>query len=355
MEGVRLAQVARGRNIFDVLRLAAAVAVLVSHCFALTGRSEPFAELTGETLGELGVSVFFAISGFLIVRSWEAQPELRTYAIKRALRLLPALVVVAFLMSFVLGPLVTSWSLRDYFTNPQPYVYAVRCSVLVTVAGHLPGVFAHNPFPAAVNGSLWTLPVEASAYVLVAALGLTGMLARRRAVGAVLVVLVVLALPQFHIGSTVTGSATTTAGGSLGLVMHLLALFVAGGLLWLHRDRVRLSWWIAMALAAAWVASWGTDWVTTTATLFIPYAVLVLAYRGSRRLMALVAVGDVSYGIYVYAFPVQQVVAQVGGPATRPLVMLAVALPVVYLLALVSWRLVERPALAYKRMLTSRS
>ena len=145
-------------NVFDVLRLAAAMAVLFSHCYPLTGRDEPVLGVTGETLGDIGVSVFFAISGFLVTRSFMLDSRPRAFAAKRALRLLPALIVCVWLLALVLGPLTTTLPLSDYLTTPQTWIYPLRSSLLVTFAGHLPGVFGSNPLPDAVDGSLWTAP-----------------------------------------------------------------------------------------------------------------------------------------------------------------------------------------------------
>jgi peptidoglycan/LPS O-acetylase OafA/YrhL len=334
------------QNNFNALRLIAAVMVLVSHCFALTNRPEPLATISQESFGELGVSIFFAISGFLIARSWSGDPALPRFATKRALRLLPGLIVAVLITALVLGPAVTTLSPSGYFGDTGVYSYIVKNSVLDTVNGHLPGVFVHNVYPVAVNGSLWTLPVEALAYVAAAVLGVMGAL-RGRAWLPVLsfIVLVALSTPPL----TVTAIQTSgPVGGHLGLVLYLGALFNAGLLLYVLRDHVVLRWDIAALLLAAWIATSNTDWMHPVALIALPYLVLVLAYRTPSRLGAITRPGDLSYGIYVYAFPAQQLAAYTWGPGLTPGVMLAlVALPV-YLIALASWRLVEAPALRLK-------
>jgi peptidoglycan/LPS O-acetylase OafA/YrhL len=354
--GPRLGDLSPSRqNVFDVLRLVAAVAVLVSHCYPLTGRTEPLGQATGVALGELGVAVFFAISGFLVARSWAAQPALRPFAAKRALRLLPALIVAVWLTALVLGPLVTTLPLGDYLTTPQTWLYPLRSSFLITFNGRLPGVFEHDPLAGAVNGSLWTLPVEALAYAIVAVLGLLALLRRVPVLLALLALLLLALVPQIDLPSHLpSAAANTTAGANSVVVIRLLALFVAGSALFALRDRVRLSWWLLLALGALWVASWKTGWQPIASVLFLPYAILVIAYLAPRSLNVLARPGDVSYGVYVYAFPVQQTIV-LAIPKIAPLGMAAIAAPVTYALALASWRLIEAPALSLKQRVVRRS
>jgi peptidoglycan/LPS O-acetylase OafA/YrhL len=335
-------------NVFDVLRLTAAMAVLFSHCYPLTGRAEPVQRVTGETLGDIGVSVFFAISGFLVARSFLGQPTLRAFAAKRALRLLPALIICVWLLALVMGPIVTTRSFPDYLTAPQTWIYPLRSSVLITFAGKLPGVFETNPLPAAVDGSLWTLPVEAFAYAIVALLGVLALLHRPAALFGLAALGLLAISPIVDIASHLPhGAQNTAAGGNLEIVIHVLAVFAIGSALYAAREKIVLWWWLAALLGALWVVTWNTSWTLVTASLFLPYAVLVIAYRAPLRLEMLARPGDVSYGVYVYAFPVQQMVVLAWASVT-PLAMLVIAAPVTYLLGFASWRLVESRALAMK-------
>jgi peptidoglycan/LPS O-acetylase OafA/YrhL len=207
----------------------------------------------------------------------------------------------------------------------------------------------------AVNGSLWTLPVEAFAYVTVVAFGLLTLARRRVALLAALAVLLLMLSPAVNLAGHLPGAVNATAvGADSAVVIHVLAAFVAGSALFAFRERVRLSWWPVLALAALWVVSWKTGWVTVVASVLIPYAALVAAYRAPLRLNALVRPGDVSYGVYIYAFPVQQTLVLVAR-GMSPIALAALAAPVTYVLALASWRLVEAPALSLKRRLARRS
>jgi peptidoglycan/LPS O-acetylase OafA/YrhL len=338
-----------------VLRLAAAGLVLVSHCFALAGHAEPRVGRT--TLGIIGVEIFFAISGFLVTGSWLARPRTRSFVFKRALRILPALALTVVLSAFVLGPLVSSLSTGDYLGRTEPAHYVADNLIAVGTADavgelayRLPGVFATNETNV-VNGSLWTLPVEIRAYLLVLALGLTGLLLRRLwlVVGAGLLL---LALPASAAGWTGVGRLVELRDSHPDPL--LLAIFGVSALLHVHRERVPLRPWLAAAALATWVlATWAlSDHAPVSnllVALVVPYLVIYVAYEAPRRLRSLTRPGDVSYGVYLLAFPVGQTILHVAGRDMAPLALLAICLPVTYLLALLSWRLVERPALSLKR------
>jgi peptidoglycan/LPS O-acetylase OafA/YrhL len=338
------------RNNFDVLRLLAASLVLFSHSYALTASPEPFADLSGWTFGEVGVVMFFAMSGFLIAKSWSDQPRLVPFAVKRALRLLPALVVAVTVVVFVVGPLFTTLPLSSYFSDPTTWVYWIRSSVLITFAGKLPGVFETNPYPAAVNGSLWTLPVEACCYALAAAIGALGLLRRSVVLVAFSFLLVLCVTPLSPFEVAPVGGTTS---GNFPLVILLGATFMLGVTAYSSRGRLHLSWLIAAALMVLWIVTWGGGWARMTGILALAFAVLVFAFRTPAWLRRLTAPGDLSYGIYVYAFPVQQSLAAVWH-GIAPLAMFGIAFPVTYGLAFLSWRLIERPALAYKRIVAPR-
>ena len=192
-----------------------------------------------------------------------------------------------------------------------------------------------------MSGSLWTLPVEATAYVGAAALGVVGALNRRWVLAAIsFALLFVLSTPltssSFHVQA---------AARNFGDVLYLGGLFNAGVVLYVLRDRVVLRWDIAAGLLALWIAAFGTEWIRAAAMIAIPYLVLILAYRTPRSVSVITRPGDLSYGIYVYAFPAQQVAAYAFGPKLGPFGMLAVVALPVYGLAFLSWGLIEAPAL----------
>jgi peptidoglycan/LPS O-acetylase OafA/YrhL len=336
-------------NNFDVLRLGAAAMVLVSHSFALVGDDEP--RVGGLALGTLGVVVFFAISGFLIAGSWEFQPRLSAFAAKRALRIVPALFVVLVAAAYVLGPLATSLSPTDYLESSEPVRYVAGNLAAILSGGtlarpsyHLPGVFAGNPFGSAVNGSLWTLPIEVLGYGAIAAVGVLGVM-RRGIVVVALAGLFVLVLYAAGIHPPMTRTVPVLRWEWA----LMLSVFAVAGLLWVNRARIPLRFDWGIALGAVWVLTLGTSLTGITTALVAPYLVLLAAFRTPARLRLLVRPGDVSYGLYLFAFPVQQSILAVWGPGKlAPAGLVALALPITYLMALASWRLVETRALRLK-------
>ena len=334
---VRLSEVVGGRqNNFDLLRLLAAWAVLVSHSFAVLDRDEPLHQL-GSTLGNVGVLIFFAVSGLLIRRSWEYDPSPRDFWIKRGLRLLPALATVGVLTAFVLGPLVTTSSTSAYFSSWQTWIYPIRLVLMFPFGAGLPGVFDENPL-AGVNGPLWSLPVEVFAYAVLAVLGMVGLLRHDRVVLSLALLGMVWGAVWVPLTSDAIGSA------------YVLAAFALGSAAYSYRDRIVLSWPVALGLLAlCYAAGLGPTSVRVVVwTIGGVYLSYWFAYALPPIGRVVTRFGDASYGVYIWAFPVQQTIVQVGGDDMSPWAVIAIATPIVYALAQLSWHIVEAPALRHK-------
>jgi peptidoglycan/LPS O-acetylase OafA/YrhL len=346
------------RNNFDVLRLAAAALVLVSHSFVVVGAHEP--HIGHWPLGTLGVEIFFAISGFLVAKSWFGQPRLGAFAVKRGLRIVPALVVTVVACAFLLGPVVSDQPAREYLGAPATYSYPVDNVGAVATGGSvrgvshaLPGVFASHP-DTSVNKSLWTLPIEVQAYMAVALLGLAGLLAG--ALPLVVAAFFLLSIaPSGVLDAPAIGSGLDFVRGTDGEAAHLLAMFFVSALMYRYRARIALRGDLAIVAALALGASLGTPVERVALLVAIPYLALYVAYRSWSGLRVLTKHADVSYGLYLFAFPVQQALVQAwGGSLPAPGVVALIAFPITYLLALCSWHGVEKRALRLKGALAGR-
>jgi len=330
-------------NGFDALRFIAATCVLVGHSWPLTGRKpEPFPG-GWDTLGGIGVGVFFVISGFLVAASRERSATVGSFLHKRALRILPGFTFVCLLSVFLLGPALTTLPLGEYFDHPQARIYFANLTMFDLQLA-LPGVFAGNIYPHAVNGSSWTLPIECFMYLLLAA---GGILLRIRWV----VVLIALAAIA---GFQVYGLRWAGSGAHLWTTLPLYytvkygIFFALGTCAYLWRNELPLS---PLAAVALWVVAFllrDTPVSIVGYMLALSYSTLVVAALPWPVLTGFGRWGDFSYGMYLFAFPVQQTVVHLAGPALSHLLDIAICFSVTLCLAALSWHLVEQPALELK-------
>ena len=323
-----------GHNHFNGIRLVAAWLVIYGHAWAITGApgGDLLAQATAfKFAGGIAVDMFFVISGFLIAASLQRN-SLRGYLSSRALRILPALVACVALSVFVLGPLLGS--APDYWCDASTWRYLWSNATLYRAEFFLPGVFDALP-QRAVNGSLWTLPIEASLYVLLLIAGVLGVIDARRylvpwalaMLAAVVLVLVRSPLPDWIANE-----------------LWCACFFITGTAAWLYRDRIRLSWTIVAGLVALAVVTRGTWWFGVPYFALVCYGTLWLAFvRPGPR----IAHHDLSYGLYLYGWPAAQLVQQ-WSPGS-PLHNVLWTTPLALAMAALSWFLVERPALRWKR------
>ena len=313
------------------MRLAAAWCVVFSHSFPLSygaSASQPFALLSHRqaTLGTLAVYVFFVLSGYLITGSFGRQSP-HQFVLARGLRLIPGLALVLIALACVIGPFLTTVSMQDYFSSQEPYRFIVENLSLTSYTGRLPGVFEGNPFEGEVNGSLWTLHYEAGCYLLVFALGISGLLNRYVLSGLLAIALV---CSWRYIG---------------GPPAEFGSLFLGGAALYVWKPPLRF--WIAAACSAVWVASLWTGFRMVSA-VFGAYVILYIGLSPSVRLPKMTRWGDLSYGTYIWAFPVQQSVSFAFGAAITWYANFLISAPIILACALFSWHFVEGPALSLK-------
>lgn len=339
---------ARGReNLFDFLRFVAASLVILSHSFPLVGASfEPFAWATGSgTFGRLAVCTFFAMSGFLITKSWSDDPRLFAYLGKRILRIAPGLIASVLFAVVIVGPLTTQLSLADYLVHPQTRQH-LKTTLLFPVYYDLPGVFAHNPFPGAVNGSLWSLTAEVLMYALVGVLGLSRLLRCRQAVAALFAGLVVF---EWHVLPRAKPSSWLSHYLFLPSFLLCYKYYLAGMLCYLYRERIPLSGsWLTGCLLLQILAC-RTPYFGLIMQFSLPYAIFYIAYANVPALPRFAKYGDFSYGMYIYAFPIQQLIVHWAGGRIDWLPLFGLSLPATLGVSYLSWRFLEAPALRLRR------
>src|SRR5689334_10613905 len=337
------------RNNFDALRLLAAVSVVFSHSFLIAEGSEarePFIWLTGNQciLGLVGVFVFFVISGYLVTESWRRSPMPGRFALRRFLRIYPGLIFNVLLCAFVLGPLVTSLPLAAYFHGPELRDFLVKTLTLNPGPLSLPGVlFADNPVGLHINGSLWTLRYEAMMYLMIVILGMLRLLRLSTC----------LALTAIGIAAVYFEKALTPFG-DIGEWAWFLGFFGAGMVLHFLRDRLVFDWRGALValIALAVFAQLGHF------IMLFPLAGAYLAIWFARRYDPWLDYsrycGDLSYGLYIYGWPAEQLVMYLSGGRAMWWRVFLGSLAIAFPLAWLSWHGVEKWALRLGRTLPRR-
>ncbi len=348
----RFASVADGlsarHNHFGLLRLLLALSVVVSHALSVTtGRveDEPLWASTGFTLGEHAVNGFFAISGFLVTMSYE-QRGWRDYVIARTLRIGPGLIAATLVVSLLLGSALTKLDLGAYLADPRLWRFITGTLTSFKSAAPLPGVFESNPLPFPM-GTVWTLKYETLCYVGVLVAGLAGLLLQRRLALAIWIALVVATVAREIIAPEGAKGVETA--------LRLPLIFLTGGLIYLWRERVPLS---LLGLGAALIITAllsSTPLYKVALYLVTSWGALVLALAPAlTRRWRSEPPADLSYGVYLYGWPVQQAFVAVF-PAASAFLLFWPGLAVTLAVAALSWYLVEKPALGLKRRLLARS
>ena len=337
-------------NNFNLIRFLAASSVLLSHSYPLSNgdpTTEPLRTWLGLSAGEIAVDVFFLTSGFLVAGSLLTRHSVSGFAIARALRIYPAMVVSVLLTVLVVGLWFSSSTPSSFVASPETWRYIAKNVTLVTgVAYKLPGAFELTPLRLAVNGSLWTLPYELAMYGMLAATWLAMATLRLRPEkrfggGVVLICLVAVSIEILRLPTH-----RFVPGG-----WHLGAMFFAGSSLYAFRKHVPLDmrvffvFLILLGLSSADKTAFALVYLVT-----LPYLVLYLAYVPGGLLRRFNRLGDYSYGMYIYAFPVQQMLAA-SLQGIRPLQMLIASFVITLALAIASWHLFEKRALALKKVI----
>ena len=373
---------------FDLLRAALATAVLVYHAPDVT--QGPKASLGWAwLLGESMVPAFFVLSGFLIARSAERR-RVGHFLVNRFLRIMPAFALVVAASVLLMGPALTRLPLGQYFSAPETWQYFLN--LLGKIRLGLPGVFEQNPDPGSVNASLWSIRWEIGCYLLMAAAAWAGLVKRPQLMVAACL-LVILAPPMLDLAARLylmLNHAPAAVGGFIAphgsffhepvettlrhyphLAHKLLALvtgwhfrvvpfFAAGALAYRLRERIPYSpagaWCAAglvIALSAALPREWSNPLSYLLLTAPLSYLILTLGVSDLRPPPPFRS-GDYSYGIYLYAFPVQQMVVASGVDRGSWVLNVLVSLPIVTILAALSWRYIEKKLLLRRTELAKR-
>ncbi|GAA4864742.1 acyltransferase family protein [Saccharopolyspora cebuensis] len=326
---------------FAWIRMIGALLVIYGHCSPLVGSGELFPPEWPVQPDEGVLMGFFAMSGFQITESWMRDPHPLRFAVKRVLRLWPPMLTVSIGMALIVGPLITTLSLGDYFGSRDTWGYVINNAGLLTLEHELPGVFSDNPWPDAVNGSLWTLPMELLAYAGLYALLLIGA-AKHRFRWISVAALVALVVWDRHLEHQ---PEPESAGSLLAVPVESLVAFLVAFALGVVLNLYRIPLSPTAMLAGIAVVAMMPNSVAASflMTFVVGYAVIVVGHFWPARLTVPGLWVNGSYGVYVWGFPVQQLLAMAG--VANQYLMLVCAMPIAYVLGTLSWKFVEEPTM----------
>lgn len=334
---------------FDHLRVGLSLAIMLWHSFGLSYGPIWINSLPAPIPAIIATMLpaFFSLSGFLVMGSALRLNNLRVFITFRALRIVPALLTEIFLSALILGPLLTTLSLKLYFSDKDFWQYFGN--VIGRVRYFLPGVFTSEEGQRAVNGSLWTVGPEILCYITISLLILASVLKRRD--------LYLLFAISF---AAICAIADIWDAAPIHEILpnrSLILGFLVGNLFYLFREIIpysRLASLVAIGVSVALILvaqHSSLHFFSYPAAALLAYVTTVVGLTELPR-MPFFGTGDYSYGIYIYAFPIQQSVFWYLSPEHRTWWLnYAIALPVTLCFAAFSWHIIEKPALSLRKTL----
>ncbi len=325
----------RENNNYDFLRLLAAVTVIIGHSYAIVGKEgwmDPIQKLIHFNFsGGVAVIVFFFFSGLFVTTSIQKNPSLLRFAMHRCFRIFPALIVALLITAYVIGSLFTTLSIKQYLSNPETISYVYRNTLLHSIQWRLPGVFEKSSY--GINGSIWSLPLELHLYVLIFLLAALQLLKNRWAAVSSLVAVMVFSLMNKNIFCYFTQD---------GSAQYVFAFFLIGAICSYFRQWIVINLGGVLLFSLLLLLAWNTSFKIGIFYLWLNYLLLFIFQL--KQLQKINLGGDYSYGVYIYGFPVQQVMNSLL-PGHTPLLNLILSIPCALLLGVASWHWIEKPTI----------
>jgi len=331
----------RENNNADLMRLLAAFAVLWTHSYGLAphpGVQEPIGSFLGfDQAGPLGVKFFFFLSGILVTNSWLTRQSPIRFAFARFFRIFPALLLSAAFCVFVIGPFFSSIPLAQYLSNTSVFAEVFLAPYREYA---IPGLFSNNPIKY-TNGAIWTIRYELAMYILLLAFGMLGLF-RHKIVATVFLVAVMVESFIFPNNIIFISLSNVNVAG------YLPGFFAFGALFAVHKNSIVID--MKLVVGCVLIAAMCIDGPVFRYAFWAAFLVACLWAMTLPVFRKLRLPGDFSYGIYVFAWPIQQCLTQL-----MPHSVLYAHQTFTFLLSLVcamfSWYVVEKPCMQFGRLL----
>lgn len=321
-------------NNLNIIRFIAAIMVIYAHSFALSSKTrDPLSEVAnGQTsFGGLAVCVFFFFSGFLITRSVSKSHSLFEFMKNRIIRIFPPLIVVVSLSAFVLGGLVSEFDIHEYYMNKQTYLYLTNA--IFILRHNLPGVFEYNVYGKVVNGSLWTIPVEFICYIICYCMFRLGILKEKRMIYTIpflgfFYCVLDIVLKEYPLIKSVLVPCT---------------MFYMGMMYYTYCNRICIYFQgVLLCIVGLLISAFGGVW-RFGVVLFLPYILIYLSFGTKKKMGGFGKKYEISYGMYLSAFPIQQTIVMMNGGRMNHNLNFLFSVPFVMLSGFLINLLIEKP------------
>lgn len=326
--------ISRDGNNLDIIRLLAAISVIIYHSFALNPQwalTDPIKNLLGYvTTGGLAVKIFFFISGILVTNSILTRKSAYQFIVSRVLRIFPALVFVVFCSGFIIGPIFTSLPIKDYFSSSQLYSYVFN-NIILNTRYFLPEVLTGNKY--GINGSLWTIYYEVIAYIVLLLLYLVGF--HKSTFISSIICMIIIIEPVTPLKGVLFATSSHNA-------IYLLApCFALGALVALNKKFYKSNIKIPAMLFLLQFLLPGEEIKPTLMCFSLCLAALHLS---SLEFVKKIKIKhDISYGVYLWGFPIQQIFSQYFSFGF--VINVTISVIVTMIIALASWLFIEKPSM----------
>jgi peptidoglycan/LPS O-acetylase OafA/YrhL len=334
-------------NAFDLLRIILATLVLASHAFIIGGYgSEPFITFTKNQtyLGQIGVIGFFGLSGYLITGSFENNPRLVVFIWHRVLRILPGFWVCLIITAFLIAPLIYIINNNliqsfPFFGNNGSLSYCINNSLLAVRQWNIDSILAKSNYKESFNGSLWTLFAEFQCYIVTAIFGLLGLINKNRKTFVGIWLLLYIVFVINIVLKTQYGPTFIILSNAFPLYLS----YLSGSLLLIYKDKLSFDnkEVIFLSFLSALLLRYGG--FLLAAPILIPILCITIFSRFKVRLKY-----DISYGLYIYGFPIEQLLSRFLGTRVDFLIYLIACFALSCLLGLLSNKFIEKPLLKFK-------
>ncbi len=334
----------RLNNNYNFLRLLAATCITFSHSFDLLKKynDEPLALATNHVINFsfIGLCIFFSCSGYLIAKSADTSVDLKNYLFKRLLRIQPLLIVWCFMAVFLVGFAFTTLSTKNYFSNYETWAYFKNIMPVIGVKYYLPQVFSNNTLEAGVNGSLWTLIVEERLYLLMAFIFLFKKRKRYFFIIAIVLLDIIYMINLLAFNNFKSLQLDTSVN------FYALCFLNASLLYFLEINFSKKVSWIIICSFIFSIVSIFCVPIHCLQILFIPVFVIAISQVKSVA-NKMGKYGDYTYGIYIFSFPIQQVLIALKF-TDKPYLLFLCTMVIVAPIAFISWHFFEKKILALK-------